>query len=134
LQDLLALTIGANRDARHVATGRGVAAARMALLKADIIERLPLGPVRIGDLATRHAISEVYIRKLFSSDGTTLTDFVAEKRLAAVHRGLLNPLLESQSISQLAYAAGFSDLSHFNRRFRQLYGCTPSEVRGALRN
>jgi AraC-like DNA-binding protein len=34
-----------------------------------------------------------------------------------------------QSISAIAFAAGFSDLSHFNRAFRQHFGETPTEAR-----
>ena len=35
--------------------------------------------------------------------------------------------------SAIAYAAGFADLSHFNRSFRQRYRCTPSNVRARQR-
>ena len=30
-------------------------------------------------------------------------------------------------------AVGFADVSHFNRVFRQRFGCTPSDVRNAAR-
>jgi AraC-like DNA-binding protein len=32
-------------------------------------------------------------------------------------------------IADIAYEAGFSDLSHFNRSFRRHFGLTPSELR-----
>ena len=42
---------------------------------------------------------------------------------------LSNPLLAEQTISTIAYEAGFGDLSHFNRAFRRRYGQAPSDVR-----
>jgi AraC-like DNA-binding protein len=35
----------------------------------------------------------------------------------------------SRSIAEIAYAAGFGDLSTFNHAFRRHFGCTPSDVR-----
>ena len=33
------------------------------------------------------------------------------------------------SITEIAYEAGFSDLSYFNRAFRRAHGATPSDIR-----
>jgi AraC-like DNA-binding protein len=38
-----------------------------------------------------------------------------------------------ETISAIAYAVGFADLSHFNRSSRRRYDCTPSDVRVAGR-
>jgi AraC-like DNA-binding protein len=46
---------------------------------------------------------------------------------------LSDPLQTNHRISAIAYAAGFSDLSYFNRAFRRSYGATPSDVRVAAR-
>jgi AraC family transcriptional regulator len=35
----------------------------------------------------------------------------------------------TESISTIAYDAGFNDLSTFNRRFRRIMGTTPSAYR-----
>jgi AraC-like DNA-binding protein len=34
-----------------------------------------------------------------------------------------------RTIGDIAYSWGFSDLSHFARRFKRAYGCTPSDYR-----
>ncbi|HME25181.1 MAG TPA: helix-turn-helix domain-containing protein [Acetobacteraceae bacterium] len=36
------------------------------------------------------------------------------------------------SVSEIAYASGFSDQSHFTRRIRQVLGGTPREFRWSL--
>ena len=49
--------------------------------------------------------------------------------------GLLTDLrLVGRSIASIAFDAGFSDLSHFNRMFRRRYNATPTEVRAAERS
>jgi hypothetical protein len=42
---------------------------------------------------------------------------------------LADPLHDPLSITAIAYAAGFGDLSHFNHSFRRRYGVPPREVR-----
>ena len=42
---------------------------------------------------------------------------------------LSNPQLAGRTISSIAGAAGFGDLSYFNRTFRRRYSVTPSDVR-----
>ena len=39
----------------------------------------------------------------------------------------------SLTISEIAYRAGFNDLSTFNREFRRHFGATPSEFRAWAR-
>ena len=44
---------------------------------------------------------------------------------------MADPVLDGQKISEIAYRCGFSDLSYFNRAYRQKYGETPKAARGA---
>ena len=37
--------------------------------------------------------------------------------------------MKERTISAIAFATGFRDLSHFNRTFRQHFGMTPSDTR-----
>ena len=46
---------------------------------------------------------------------------------------LADPSHDPLSITDIAYAAGFGDLSHFNHSFRRRYGVTPHEVRRTMR-
>ena len=45
------------------------------------------------------------------------------------HETLTNPQLAAQGIAALAFAAGFGDLSYFNRTFKRAYAVTPSDLR-----
>jgi AraC-like DNA-binding protein len=129
IYDLVALALGATRDAEAVAIKRGVAAARLAALKSDILARLSQSGLSTADLARRHRVSERYVRALFEKEGTTVADFVRERRLERAHRALVDARSLGLTISAIAYEAGFSDLSNFNHAFRRRYGASPSEVR-----
>ena len=129
VQDLMVLALGANRDAAHLAGGRGVRVARLHALKADILANLTRRDLSIDRLAARHGISPRYIRALFDGEQTTFTDFVLNQRLARAHRCLEDVRFAGHMISTIAFEAGFGDLSYFNLAFRRRYGVTPSDVR-----
>jgi AraC-like DNA-binding protein len=131
--DLVAAALGASRDAAEIAQGRGIRAARLRALQADIAEHLADGDVSAASLAARHRVSPRYIHKLFEGEGTTLSRFVLAQRLARAHRLLTDRRHAHRTIGALAFAAGFGDLSTFNHAFRRRYGATPSEVRLAAR-
>lgn len=130
--DLIALAIGASREAAEIATHRGLRAARLRAIKADIADNLS-GAVSPGAIAARHGVTPRYVHKLFESEGVTLSRYVLRQRLACVHRMLSDPRHAATPIATLAYSAGFGDLSTFNREFRRHFGCTPSDVRHTAR-
>jgi AraC family transcriptional regulator, positive regulator of tynA and feaB len=67
------------------------------------------------------------LQKLFTQRGLTSSEFIYSLRLdhAAhlLHRRAL--LGTSQSLSEIAYASGFSDYTHFARKFRLRFGHPP---------
>lgn len=132
IADLAALAIGATRDAAEVANGRGVRAARLRAIKADVVANGGHRNLSAEDVAVRHRLSSRYVRKLFEGEGTSLTEFMLGQRLARAHKMLSNPLYLARAITDIAFEAGFNDLSYFNRAFRRRYGATPSEVRGSI--
>ncbi|MCW2899158.1 MAG: hypothetical protein JWO67_1423 [Streptosporangiaceae bacterium] len=56
--------------------------------------------------------------------------------LARPPRGVvgLDPRLANQTVSTLAFEAGFGDLSEFNRAFKARYGLSPRQLRSAPRS
>lgn len=133
VQDLALMALGATREAAEVAAGRGVRAARLKAIKADIERLLTAPDLSAEGIAGRHGISPRYLRSLFASEGTSFGDFVAIRRLALAYRMLSDPRNAGISIAGIAMGAGFGDLSWFNIRFRRAYGMTPKDVR-ALAN
>lgn len=128
LYDLAAMAVGAAREAEEIANGRGIRAARLHAIKSDVLARLDR-TVALGELAARHRVSARYIRMLFESEGTSVTEFVREERLKRAHAMLLNHAFATRAIAEIAYASGFNDLSYFNRTFRRRFGHSPSEAR-----
>lgn len=128
VHDLVALTAGATRDAAEIAAGRGLRAARMRAIKADIAQNLA-GDVTAAALSARHRLSPRYIRKLFEGENTSLSQFVLGQRLTRVHRMLADVRYADRTITDIVLAVGFTDVSTFNREFRRRFGMTPSDVR-----
>jgi AraC-like DNA-binding protein len=133
IYDLVAVTIGATRDALEVAEGRGIRAARLRAIKNDIVENLGRDDLTVDAVAARHGIGQRYLRTLFESEGLTFSEFVLGQRLVRAHRLLCDPFHAGRAIGAIAYECGFGDLSYFYRVFRQHYGGTPSDVRGAAK-
>jgi AraC-like DNA-binding protein len=129
VHDLLAMTIGATRDGAALAEHRGVRAARLAAIKRDVMEHLVRRDLTLVAVAARQRVTPRYVQMLFESEGTTFSEFVLGQRLARAHRMLADPRHAGSTIITVAFAAGFGDISYFNRAFRSRYGATPSDVR-----
>jgi AraC-like DNA-binding protein len=132
--DLVALALGATRDAAEAAKNGGIRAARLHAIKADIHARLSEPGLTLAALAVRHGVSPRYVQVLFESEGTTFSRFLLDQRLRRAHQMLSDPRQAWSTIISVASAAGFGDLSYFNRAFRRQYGETPSDVRASSRH
>jgi AraC-like DNA-binding protein len=131
VHDLIAMALGATRDGVAIAEGRGLRAARLRALKADILANLSNSDLTVNSVAMRQRVTPRYVQMLFEAEGETFSEFVLSQRLTRVYRELRNPGLRCTSISGIAFAAGFGDLSYFNRAFRRRFGMSPSELRQA---
>lgn len=127
--DLIALSIGATRAGRGLAIERSIRTARLQSMKSDI-SRNPA--ISIGELASRYGITPRSVQLLFEQAGTTFTEYVLAEKLDKARRLLTSPRYATWSISAIAYEAGFGDLSYFNRRFKQRYFLTPTELRNEM--
>jgi AraC-like DNA-binding protein len=82
-------------------------------------------------LAARFRCSERYVHRLFATTGRSVGEHVNEKRVAACTRKLLDRNSAHKTIAEIAFSAGFRDISHFNRLFRRCKGLAPREFRRA---
>ena len=71
--------------------------------------------------------SKFYFTRLFKQyTNQTFYDYLSTKRIKAAEQMLIIPNLP---ITEISLKAGFSSLSSFNRTFKRLKGCSPSEYR-----
>jgi AraC-like DNA-binding protein len=131
--DMLALMLGATRDAANTAASRGGRAARLHAIKQDIAAHLAHGDVSLEAIAKRHRVSPRTLQNLFWHDGTTFSEYVLERRLELAHRLLTDPRQAREKIASIAFATGFGDLSYFYRGFRRRYGVQPSDLRASAK-
>jgi len=132
LYELAQIALTAGDTARLEAQGRGVRAARLSAVKAGIDAHLTEPGLSLAVIAAAADISERYARALFAEDQTTFRDYLTRRRMQLFRRMLADQGQDHRSISDLAMAVGFGDLSWFNKCFRQIYGETPSESRARL--
>lgn len=129
LHDLARMAFADGNRVEEAGEGRGVRAAWLQILKADIDRQLTRPDLSLDRLAADHRISARYARALFASDRTTFRDYVKQRRLVLARRMLMDGRQAHRSISDIAMSAGFGDLSWFNACYRQMFDMTPSETR-----
>jgi len=80
-------------------------------------------------IAAQFGITPRYVYKLFENTEFGFSQFVLRRRLDIAISRLRDPNNIDKTIAAIAFGSGFSDLSHFNRRFKERFGCTPSDCR-----
>jgi AraC-like DNA-binding protein len=134
IHDLIGAIVGITRDGLAIAEGRGIRAARLRAIIADITANLGDCDLTAAAVARCQHMTPRCVHKLFEGEGFTFSAFVLDRRLSRAHRILNEPRFRDRSISSVAFDVGFGDLSYFNRVFRRRYEATPSEIRqGAKR-
>jgi AraC-like DNA-binding protein len=108
-------------------------AARLELALAFIGAHYDEPDLSVAAVAQHLGISIRCLELLLETTGHTYTERVLELRLQRAHALLSDPAANPLSISNIALSAGFSDLSYFNKRFRQRFGETPTAVRAHKR-
>jgi AraC-like DNA-binding protein len=83
-------------------------------------------------IAQALGISKRYLHSLFAAAGTTFCKELMSLRLERAARQLRDPQFTSVSVSEIAWRCGFTDSSHFARRFCQRYGTPPREYRRSV--
>ncbi|MGT2749788.1 GH39 family glycosyl hydrolase [Streptococcus orisasini] len=83
--------------------------------------------IKLSDLAEQLYITEQYLSRVFKEqNGIGISEYLIKRRLSKVRQ----LLLETQdSITDIAFSAGFSNINSFNRVFKKYQGMTPSQYR-----
>lgn len=101
-------------------------------LRATLRDCLHEPTLSARKLADRHDISLRTLHYAFASERTTFMQELVRMRLERAQELLCDPALTELGIGAVAEKCGFSDPSHFARRFRRQYGMTPIQYRKAL--
>jgi AraC-like DNA-binding protein len=85
-----------------------------------------LDPARI---AAAHFISTRALHRLFEPEGVSVSHWVRARRLEGCRRDLGDPALAELTVAEVARRWGWRDPARFSRRFREAFGCAPSDLR-----
>jgi AraC family transcriptional regulator len=95
-------------------------------IEAEVHEPLD-DPLSLTRLAREAAMSPYHFLRTFRQVvGMTPHQYVLRTRL---HRAAVGLRRSAESVSAIAFDAGFNELSTFNRRFRRVIGASPSAYR-----
>lgn len=113
------------------AGGLSPAETRRRAIKRYVADHLADQELSVAQVASANALSARQVQRLFEAEDTTFSEFLLVKRLENVHAVLTDVRQAHLSISSIALAGGFGDVSYFNRTFRDYYGASPTAIRQA---
>ena len=112
--------------------GRGDLPSCIADAQNYIEDRLP-GKISPYDIASAlHMSYSNFCRVVKNELNITPSDLITSMRVDLAEQMLISS--PGMSVTECAFAAGFSDTSHFIRRFRQYKGVSPGKLRLTLRD
>jgi AraC-like DNA-binding protein len=122
----MSLTSAAGKDRPAVSSGRALT---LLQLRMAIENRLGEPGLDPQTAAAAAGISVRYANTLLSAQGTSLERLIVSRRLDHCRQALEDPAQANRTITDIAFGWGFHDASHFNRRFKAEFGCSPSDYR-----
>ena len=131
LLDLVVLTIGASDEQGEIARMRGLRAARLREVLAQIKARFSDPAFSPQDIARKLGVSPRYVQDLLQETGLNLTARVLELRLQQARAMLADPRYDRLRVADIAHRCGFGEIPYFNRAFRRRFGATPTQFRGS---
>lgn len=125
--DLLAVSLAkANGGATRISSARSLA---LMKVRAAIEARLTDPTLDATTVSIAAGVALRYANSVLADEGMSIMRLVQARRLAHCRRALEDPLQMHRTVSEIAYSWGFSDMTHFGRRFRAAYGMLPGEFR-----
>jgi AraC family transcriptional activator of tynA and feaB len=126
--DLVAVSLARTMEDHppRVSSARALA---LVSVRAVVEARLIDPALDAETVAAAAGISVRYANSVLAQENTSIIRLIQARRLAHCRKALEDPLQAHRSVSEIAYGWGFSDMTHFGRRFKQAYGVLPSEYR-----
>ncbi len=83
--------------------------------------------ITLDSLANYSGYSKWYFSRVFKQyTGVPLMQYLTQVRIANIRQALIS---DEASVAEICACSGFSSTSTFNRVFKEMNGCTPSEYR-----
>lgn len=125
---LLCKTMPAHINAENIVNSKKKIVGLEKINKSfEYIEKNYSEDIKLADIAKFVGFSEYYFSRLFKEvTEKSFHQYLNEYRIRKAVSLLDNA---EYSISEAAYAAGFSSIATFDRLFRQIKGCTPQKYR-----
>jgi AraC family transcriptional activator of tynA and feaB len=98
-------------------------------LRAAIEARLTDPTLDIKTVAAAAGVSVRYANAVLAEQNSSIMRLVMTRRLTHCRRALEDPSQAPRTVSEIAYGWGFSDMTHFGRKFRAAYGLLPTDYR-----
>lgn len=126
--DLFAVALAKASGAREprVSSARFVVLTRLRAAVEGRLADPALGPAAAAAAA---GVSLRYANSVLADENTSIARYIQTRRLERCRQALCDPAQAHRSISDIAYCWGFSDMTHFGRRFKKAYGLLPREYR-----
>jgi len=126
--DLAAMSLTRAAEGQH---HRASSARSCALfnVRAAIEARLSDPSLDSEAVAGAAGVTVRYANAVLADEGTSIQRLILTRRLERCRRALEDPRQRHRTVSEIAYGWGFSDMTHFGRRFKAAYGALPSEFR-----
>lgn len=126
--DLITLSFNGTMAQNRARTSSARALVRVSL-RAAVEARLADRTLDVGTVARAAGVSVRYANEVLAEESTSIAQLIQARRLARCRQALEDPLQAGRTVSEIAYGWGFSDMTHFGRRFKAAYGVLPSEHR-----
>lgn len=127
--DLLSALIGETLEVD--ADGRAARTATLMRVLAYIDEHLSDPTLDPATIAAANYLSVRHLYNLFTPTGTTVAQWIKQRRLDGARAELADPLRAADTIATVSERWGFDDAGYFSRVFKHAFGETPGAWRRA---
>jgi AraC-like DNA-binding protein len=95
-----------------------------------ILEQRFAEPCKVSEIAAEAGVHPVHLAREFRKHyGTSVGEYLRRVRIEYACRELMG---SDAAVTNIAFAAGFADQSHFSRTFKRLCGTTPGRYRASV--
>ena len=96
---------------------------RLTRVKRYVVANLHDPEMTVNSIAAAQNLAPRTLHRLFSAEGTTPIRWLWQQRLSASYKALAEGHI--RHVTDAALTFGFTDLSHFSRAFKKMFGHAP---------